>query len=564
MSTEKLDRRHATSITSGVSGSRAVSRRQLLQSAAGVASAVALTSRGGFAQTPAASPAPAAGVYPSTGPGVPDAFLSFPEPFKSVERVPGNGGTVSILGGTQLPPITPRDQNTYWQELDRRMGVTTDRQLVPFAEYPQKMAALLASDDVPDLTLVRASMAPDLSRAMIQGAFSDLTDYLTGDALQEFPNLARLPDYTYTYAKVNERLYGLPFQNFRVSNNLLMYRQDWVTALGFTNPTNADEVFELIVAMSKGDPDGNGTEDTFGLGVDSNLLPSFIQGMFRVPNGWHLNDDGTLIAAHETDEFQQALEYARRLWEAGAYHPDSGSITRTQMQDLIIGGKIGAHVAQPQEPYAVRAPRNEIKKVNPDADLQLMLPPGHDGGQAVTWNNTAVNGVLSIPSRVGGDEERVRELLRIADYHAAPFGSEEYLFINFGFEGEQHTRSEDGQLSRTEKGQADVNEIPATFFPTRVYNFPSSEVTEEGILGIQQITHEMLEIGIDNPTWTAYSETQAREAGVLNQFTIDSVNGIVTGREPLEALDTYREEWMSRGGDQIRSELEEYLQSHPA
>lgn len=546
------------------SGSAPVSRRRFLQSTVAGAGAMALVSRGGSAQTPQASPAPAPGIYPSTGPGVPDAFLTFPAPFKSVEGVPGNGGTVSILGGTQLPPITPRDQNTYWQELDKRMGVTTDRQLVPFSEYPQKMAALLASDDVPDLTLVRVSLAPDLSRAIVQGAFTDLTPYLTGDALSEYPNLALLPDYTYKYAQINEKLYGLPFQNFRVGNNLLMYRQDWVEALGFTNSTNADEVFELIVAMSKGDPDGNGTEDTFGLGADSNLLASFIQGMFRVPNGWRLNDDGTLTAAHETDEFQQSLEFARRLWEAGAYHPDSGSMTRTQMQDLIIGGKIGMHVAQPQEPYAVRAPRNEILKINPNADLQLMLPPGHDGGQAVTWNNTAVNGLLSIPSRVGNDEERVRELLRIVNYHAAPFGSEEYLFINFGFEGEQHTRNENGQLSRTEKGQADVNEIPATFFPTRVYNFPSSNVTEEGILGIQEITKDMLEIGIDNPTWTAYSETQATQAGVLNQFAIDSINGIVTGRQPLEALATYREEWKGRGGDQIRSELEEYLSSHPA
>lgn len=546
------------------SGSAPVSRRRFLQSTVAGAGAMALVSRGGSAQTPQASPAPAPGIYPSTGPGVPDAFLTFPAPFKSVEGVPGNGGTVSILGGTQLPPITPRDQNTYWQELDRRMGVTTDRQLVPFSEYPQKMAALLASDDVPDLTLVRVSLAPDLSRAIVQGAFTDLTPYLTGDALSEYPNLALLPDYTYKYAQINEKLYGLPFQNFRVGNNLLMYRQDWVEALGFTNPTNADEVFELIVAMSKGDPDGNGTEDTFGLGADSNLLATFFQGMFRVPNGWRLNDDGTLTAAHETDEFQQSLEFARRLWEAGAYHPDSGSMTRTQMQDLIIGGKIGMHVAQPQEPYAVRAPRNEILKINPNADLQLMLPPGHDGGQAVTWNNTAVNGLLSIPTRVGNDEERVRELLRIVNYHAAPFGSEEYLFINFGFEGEQHTRNENGQLSRTEKGQADVNEIPATFFPTRVYNFPSSNVTEEGILGIQEITKDMLEIGIDNPTWTAYSETQATQAGVLNQFAIDSINGIVTGRQPLEALATYREEWKGRGGDQIRGELEEYLKSHPA
>ena len=209
--------------------------------AASSAAAPPTTSAGTAASTGgtvAASPASVSvnGKFPSTGPGVPDAYLFPPPPFKAVPAVPGRGGKVSILGGTQLPPMTPRDQNPYWQELDKRLGVTTDRTLVPLSSYAEKIAVVVASGDIPDLTLVRPNMAPDLNKVLQQGAFADLTSYVTGAALNDYPNLAKFPDYTWKYAKTKDKLYGLPFQNYRFGSNMLMYRRDWAQKLGLPQP----------------------------------------------------------------------------------------------------------------------------------------------------------------------------------------------------------------------------------------------------------------------------------------------------------------------------------------
>ncbi len=511
----------------------------------------------------------ARGAFPSTGRGVPDAFLTLPPPFKSVSMVPGKGGKVTMLQGSQLPPPTPRDQNPYWLELDKRLGVTTERTVVPLTEYAQKMAALIASDSLPELSLVRASTAPDLSRVLSQGAFADLTPFLTGEALKEYPNLARYPDYTWRNSAIRGKLYGLPFQNFLVGSNHLMYRRDWAEKLGLPDPKNAEEVFQLLTGMSKNDPDGNRTADTFGIasntGAANNgggpLLLPFIQAMFRVPNQWRRNPDGTLTSAIETDEFRAAVAYARRLWEGGAYHPDSAMLTSTQWQDLLIGGKIGGINAGPQDPYAVRAPRDAAKKINPAAEIRMLLPPGHDGGKAVTWNNSAVNGIVSIPARVGRDAGRVRDLLRIADYQAAAFGSEEWKFIAFGFEGMHHTIQPNGAPVLTDRGRADVNEFPAMLFPTRVFFFTTAQMTEEEVKYAQNTAKDAIAIGVDNPALNAFSLTQAMRTSELNQLAADRVNAIVTGREPLTALDAYIRDWRSRAGDTIRRELQDELRA---
>ena len=50
----------------------------------------------------------------------------------------------------------------------------------------------------------------------------------------------------------------------------------------------------------------------------------------------------------------------------------------------------------------------------------------------------ASTGIAAIPAKVGKDKERVKELLRVIDYLAAPFGCEEWVFLNYGHEGVHH------------------------------------------------------------------------------------------------------------------------------
>lgn len=108
----------------------------------------------------------ASGILPSPAPNVPNAYLTPPPPVQSVAAVPGKGGKVSITKASQRPPAVPHDQNQWWQELEKRLGVAVDFTLVPLPQYTEKATALIASGDLPDLLLIAPLSAPDQYKAV--------------------------------------------------------------------------------------------------------------------------------------------------------------------------------------------------------------------------------------------------------------------------------------------------------------------------------------------------------------------------------------------------------------
>lgn len=184
--------------TPGHDDSFRLGRRGLLKAGAGAAAATAM---GGpvraFAQdsTPATNPAVGAdGYYPSGIPGIPDAYTQFPEVFTSVDEVPGSGGTITAMVMIYSAPATGMDSNQYWQGLNERLGVSWEPIQVPNASYGEKATAIIASGDMPDMFYLNFNQTlTPLQNFVKEGAFLDLTDYLTGDALQQYPNLAAFP-----------------------------------------------------------------------------------------------------------------------------------------------------------------------------------------------------------------------------------------------------------------------------------------------------------------------------------------------------------------------------------
>jgi putative aldouronate transport system substrate-binding protein len=118
-----------------------------------------------------------------------------------------------------------------------------------------------------------------------------------------------------------------------------------------------------------------------------------------------------------------------------------------------------------------------------------------------------------------------------------------------------------GVLVLNDRGRADISEISATLFPTRVLYFLTTNLTEDDAHYVQGAAKDVLAIGMDNPTWTAFSITNFTKAAELTQLANDRINGMITGRDPLSALDTYIKDWRSRGGDQIRKEFEDDLKA---
>jgi putative aldouronate transport system substrate-binding protein len=511
------------------------------------------------------TPVSADGKLPSPMLGVPDGYTKLPQLVKTYDGVPGRGGKVNVFTIAYQPPPTPRDGNAMWQELEKRLGVTWEPIITPQPDYGNKSAALLAGGNLPDLFYLNPGQnATSQFQAMDQGAFTDLTPFVTGDAVKSYKNLATFPDYMWNNIKFKNKIYGVP-KPLQRNGNVGFYRGDWTKKLAMASPTSTDALHDLLVAFAKNDPTGSGAHDTWGLGrygtdQDGWDDARVANNMFGVPFSWRKNADGTLTHEIETDEFKQAIDFLRRLYSDGAFHPDSAGMTFAQCQAAYLGGKIGVHsegLGNFYSPTLAGTVYFKLRQADPNAELLPLYPDVVAGAKGVTRNTQGSFGFTAIPATVGKDEERVKELLRILDYLAAPFGSEEWYFLNYGIEGTDHT-VQNGIPVLNDRGITERGDLTYVMAGLPVLFIPSAP---EAVAPAQQLAYQIMKIGIDDVSWPLYSPTWVSKSPELRQFGFDSITAIVTGRQPLTALNDFIKEYMTRGGEQVRQEFQQSLRS---
>jgi putative aldouronate transport system substrate-binding protein len=544
---------------------RQVGRRQLLGMGLGVAGAAVLGACSNGTGGPAAKQKPLRipnytpprtlpGVTVSKVPGVGPAFDAYPStPFKSVTKTPITSGkpvtTFQILFPAPPPPLA---KNQWWQELNQRLGAEFKPTLAPYLSYGEKLQTVIASGNIPDITFIEPGQrAGGVVRTLKEGAFTDLTDILAGDGVKAYPNLAQFPTYAWQNCGIEGSIYGVPRPiSLLTSEAASVYRKDWATKLGFPNPpTNTDELAALMTAFAKGPTWAHGA-----------LYPRTYHMMFRVPNFWRLDPGGKLTYWIESEELEQSLTYQNKLWKAGAFHPDAPTNVWTpKAEDLFVGDKVGMFSGGVSSTFGSTGNLSgKFVASHPDAGLVHWLPVGVGSAKPMIWQQSGYFGILAIPATVGKDTNRVAELLRVLDYFGAPFGSEEYLFLNFGDQGRHFTFDSSGN-PKTKTG-AVSNEYSLNYMdqPDESVNFWPG-IPGDSLAG-QKYLEQAAQTWVPNPVQGLVSDTDIRKSEEIRQIEDDYQLGIITGRRPFSDLTKWRNEWKKAGGEQIRSEYQESLQ----
>jgi putative aldouronate transport system substrate-binding protein len=521
--------------------------------AAATAGAAGTSTAGGVAT---ATRVAVEGLVPGGSPDITDAYTKFPTVYKTNIPVPARGGQFSTFQILYNPPPAPREQNRFWQELEKRLGARWEPTFAPAPSFNEKFAAILAGGDLPDIVNLGNVVNPNAAlQAINQGAFTDLTPYLDGDKLKDYPNLAAIAPRAWRNSRVKGKIYRVPSPIQYVVGALVM-RKDWAEKVGYAQIKNSDDFLKAFTAFSKGDPDGNGSPDTFGIGsnVPGDLSISVsIYPMFRVPQEWRQSADGSFTRYIETDEFRQAIEFARKCFEAGIYHPDATTMDIQKAKDLFQGGKIGGFFDNISN--ARGEIRRQLRLVNPNAESTAFVPPGHDGGKGSIHANPGFAFSHAIPAKAGRDPERVKELLRIMNFMASPIGSEEWMLTTYGVEGVHYTLQNGAPVTNTDAWNKDRGDFSGLCRPPVAY-VDSPQYAGDAVV-LQELQRQTVPLGVDDPSWGLFSATNAARTAQLTQFDADRRVAIITGREPLSALNGWISEWKSRGGDQIRQEYQQ-------
>ena len=132
--------------------------------------------------------------FHSTDPRITDGFINYPSPVKSWNAAPpGAGNTLNVFVPAYYPQPTPRDQDPTWKEIEKALNQTVNMTITAMTDYSTRLQVVMAGSDLPDTIHVVGTVANLISPQFVDSQCADLTPYLAGDAVKDYPNLAAIP-----------------------------------------------------------------------------------------------------------------------------------------------------------------------------------------------------------------------------------------------------------------------------------------------------------------------------------------------------------------------------------
>jgi putative aldouronate transport system substrate-binding protein len=478
--------------------------------------------------------------------GVPDGYLKYPANPPSVASAPGDGGAISAFVETFSPIAPGVSSNRYWQALNKAMNVNLNMSVVGASDYNDKLSTLIAGGDLPDLVQIRG--IPNDLPNVLAAECADLSEFLSGDAIAQYPYLANIPTvFWQASCFYNGGIYGVPVPRSTMGN-VMYYRADILTAKGLDpNPTSFADFKQLCAALT------DTAHNKWALANADDTM-KFIQQMLGVANNWH-NDNGKLTHAVESPQTRQALDATAQLVKAGYVHPDSfGSAT----QDLSTNYKqwFNAGTAAIDGDNYTAWPQWYVQNVaGPSLHVGGLLPPNFDSGsKANTWQGTPA---FSFTAFKKADKKRLAALLKVCNWLAAPFGTAEYLLRAYGVQDVDWTLK-DGDPAPTTQGNAEIPGLAVRYLtdsPQVLYYPGQSQATKDAFAFIGKA----LPMSVADPTIGLYSATNGSKSTLLANQLTDARHTVMRGQQPLSYWDDAVSTWRSSGGDQIRKEFEAAL-----
>ena len=459
------------------------------------------------------------------------------------EPAPGGKTPTITMMNTLWVQEAPKPTDEAMQIIQKATGVNLDINWVPGATYGEKLNAVLASGDMPQVLLVGipTDKSPGFINAVRSGMFWEVGPYL-----KDYPNLSKLNEDVLKNASIDGKIYGLYRARAQALTGGIIVRKDWMEKLKLEAPKNVDDFYNMIKAFSTGDPDGNGQADTFGI-AEHNQLDMFklLLALYGGPNVWE-EKDGKFTPDFMTPAYKQAMNFMKRLYDEKLMNQDFAALQINQKKELLFTGKTGMYVggvsdaAIPSQPGITQEQVTLLTGLSGVDGRRLLSEPGYDG--LYVFSKTSVK-----------TEAELKQILSFFDKLNGP---EVTNLLSWGIEGE-HYELECG-VPKTTDGQRFENEIN----PLRQLRAGWDIIFREGAEGLSPIRQVVNQSYLDNapylvqnPAYALISDTFVTKGNELAKITNDARIKYIMGAFTEADFDNAVSEWRRQGGDKI---IEEY------
>jgi len=343
------------------------------------------------------------------------------------------------------PP--PDDWVVYDRLLDEA-GIDLNVVLIPPGpDGEAKLNAAAAANDLPDL--MQMASANNDSR----GTLLRLTELgllaPVDDMFELMPERTKLH---YSDAQANELMtfdgvqYGLAQPPSIPKRQGLVIRQDWLDNLGLEVPTTIDELFDVMVAFTEDDPDGNGVDDTFGYGtfIDGQGLGyrlDVLLGAWDVPGLWKFQDPENFSLNVRDPKYPEGIAFLNQMVEAGVVDPDWPTLSKDEFRARWKQNKYGIMM---EDFAALTNKSNYTPFYENQPDGRWTQVPAPVGPYGDSWYGVyRGGGSIYAVSQNAADEGKQEKVAEMLEWMA----TEGYWLMGFGEEGVNYTINEFGDVT---------------------------------------------------------------------------------------------------------------------
>ena len=457
------------------------------------------------------------------------------------------------------------------------------------SDYNEKMNLAIAANDIPDILVVNEQQFRKLA---LSDMLEDLTDYYDTYACDIIKqNIDSTEGKALENATYDGKLLGLPNVAVEADGYVLMWiRQDWLDELGLEAPTNIEELETVAKAFVDNKMGGENTIGIVGPTINGAVYNTFLStnnlnnldGIFQAyqayPGYWVQDEEGNAVYGSTTEQTKEALAELNKMYEDGILDQELG--VRKDADEAWKSGKVGILFSPWWHGYNVK---DGIAN-DPNMEWKAYAAPLAADGQ---WYAKMIG--------VGGSYCVVRKGY---EHPEAAFLLNNYLRVNEGtFQSEtdldlsyypgrvviapldENTYSVQA-LNAEMKGeevpefdplnykllQADLAALPDCLeapyddmsiekWNTDNTNFGRLYSLLMGSSAVEEASEEGIVNKVYSITYTQ-TETMERKWTNLKKKEDETFLKIIIGEEPIEAFDTFVEEWNAEGGAEITEEVQ--------
>ncbi len=462
------------------------------------------------------------------------------------------------------------------------------------ADYNEKLNLAIAANDLPDVFVVNEQQFRKLLKSDMLADLTPYFDTYTYDIIKQ--NIDTTDGKAMENITYDGKIYAIP--NVQVEGdgyNLMWIRQDWLDELEMEAPQTIEELEQVAKAFVDNNMGGENTIGILGPTINGALYNTFLSinnlncldGIFQAyqsyPGFWVQDEEGNVVYGSTTQETKEALAELQKLYADGVLDQELG--VRKDADEAWKSGKAGILFSPWWHGYNVK----DCIANNPEAEWKAYAAPVAEDGNwypklggvgnsycvvrkgyehpeaAIMLNNLLRRSEGLFQEETSLDMSYYPGCVVVAPSDECSFSVEA---LRAKMNGEEipeydplnYKLLESDLNSLEECLEAPYDDLSIEKWNTEIMSTSGSFGRLYSLLMGMSAVEDAEEAGIVNKVYSVtYTQTDTMERRWTNlkKKEDETFLKIIIGEEPLEAFDTFVEEWNAEGGADITAEVQE-------